>query len=154
MYILHSHVLAHVPNNVVKNILTQVYPKGKRGKWIAALLEYDLETKPTNLIKEQGLAQMMTQSNFDLLGVNFIVDLSQGVEEEVSLHVSQKFLVSPWYSDIIFVLQNLKAPPELTKTKARFLKQKAAKLCEVNGSLYWKDPSGVLLKCLLEDEAQ
>jgi hypothetical protein len=63
-------------------------------------------------------------------------------------------LDSPWYNDIIFVLQNLQAPPELTKTKAIFLKQKEAKFCALNGSLYWKDPGGVLLKCLLEDEAQ
>jgi hypothetical protein len=38
MYILHSHVLAYVPNSVVKDILTQPDPEGKRGKWIAALL--------------------------------------------------------------------------------------------------------------------
>jgi hypothetical protein len=52
-------------------------------------VEYDLEIKPTKLIKGQGLSQMMTQSNFELLGVNFIVDLSQGVEEEVPPQVSQ-----------------------------------------------------------------
>jgi hypothetical protein len=154
MYILHSHVLAYVPNSVVKDILTQPDPEGKRGKWIAALLEYDLEIKPTKLIKGRGVSQMMTKSNFDLLGVNFIDDLSQGVEEEVSPQVSQKFLDLTWYSGIIFVLQNLQAPPELTKTKARFLKQKAIKFCALNGSLYWKDPGGVLLKFLLEDESQ
>jgi hypothetical protein len=42
----------------------------------------------------------------------------------------------------------------LTKTKDRFLKQKETKFCVLNGSLYWKDPGGVLLKCILEDEAQ
>ena len=61
---------------------------------------------------------------------------------------------SSWYSDIIFVLQNLQAPPELSKTKARFLKQKEIKFFMLNDSLYWKDPGGVLLKCLTEVEAQ
>jgi hypothetical protein len=154
MYVLHSHVLAYVPNSVVKDILTQPDPEGKRGKWIAALLEYDVEIKPTKLIKGQGLAQMMTQSNFELLGVNFIVDLSQDIEEEAPPQVSHKFLDSSWYSDIIFVLQNLQAPPELSKTKAIFLKQKEIKFCMLNDSLYWKDPGGVLLKCLTEVEAQ
>jgi hypothetical protein len=70
-------------------------------------LEYDLEIKPTKLMKGQGISQMMTQSNFELLGVNFIVYLSQDVEEEVPPQVSQKLLDSYWYSDIIFVLQNL-----------------------------------------------
>jgi hypothetical protein len=37
-YILHSHVIAYVPNNSVKDILTQPDPKGRRGKWIAAML--------------------------------------------------------------------------------------------------------------------
>ena len=81
MYVLHSHVFAYVPNSVVKDILTQPNLEGKRGKWIASLLEYDVEIKPTKLIKGQGLAQMMTQSNFELLGVNCIAYLSKDVEE-------------------------------------------------------------------------
>ncbi|MBO1694910.1 RNase H-like domain-containing protein, partial [Bacteroides uniformis] len=32
VYILHSHIIAFVPNAVVKDILTQD-PDGKRGKW-------------------------------------------------------------------------------------------------------------------------
>jgi hypothetical protein len=96
MYVLHSHIISYVPNHVVKDILTQPHAEGKRAKWIASLLEYDLEIKPTKLIKGQGLAQIMTQSNFELLGVNFIVDLSQDIEEEVSPQVSHKFLDSYW----------------------------------------------------------
>ena len=56
VYILHSHIISFVPNLVVKDILTQD-PDGKRGKWIAVILEYDLEIKPTKLIKGQGLAR-------------------------------------------------------------------------------------------------
>ena len=41
VYILHSHIIAFVPHSVVKEILTQD-PDGKRGKWIAVILEYDL----------------------------------------------------------------------------------------------------------------
>lgn len=51
MYILHSHIIVFVPNVVVKDILTQNDPGGIRGKWIAAILEYDIDIKPTNLIK-------------------------------------------------------------------------------------------------------
>ena len=54
-YILHSHIIAFVPNIVVKDILSQD-PDGKRGKWIVVILEYDLEIKPTKLINGQGLA--------------------------------------------------------------------------------------------------
>jgi hypothetical protein len=51
VYILHSHTISYVPNSSVKDILTQPDPEGKRGKWIVVLLEYDLEIKPTKLIK-------------------------------------------------------------------------------------------------------
>jgi hypothetical protein len=50
-YIFHSHVIAYVSQNSVKDILTQPNPEGRRGKWIVAMIEYDLEIKPTKLIK-------------------------------------------------------------------------------------------------------
>jgi hypothetical protein len=61
IYILHSHVVAYVPNNYVKDILTQSDPEEKRGKCIVVLLEYDLDINPTKLIKGQGLAKLMMQ---------------------------------------------------------------------------------------------
>ena len=72
IYILHSHVIAFVPNVVVKDILTQADPDGKRGKWIANLLEYDIEIIPTKLVKGKGLAKLMAQSNFDCLDMNLM----------------------------------------------------------------------------------
>ena len=50
VYILHSHIIAYVPNIVVKDILSQD-PDGKRGKWISIILDYELEIEPTKLIK-------------------------------------------------------------------------------------------------------
>jgi len=63
VYILYSHIITYVPNSVVKDILTRYGPDGKRGKWIATILEYDLEIKPTKLIKGQGLANLMAELN-------------------------------------------------------------------------------------------
>jgi hypothetical protein len=54
IYILHSHVVAYVPNNSVKDILTQFDPEGRRGKWIVVLLEYDLEINPTKIDQRSG----------------------------------------------------------------------------------------------------
>ena len=64
------------------------------------------------------------------------------------------FALSPWYSDIIFVLKNLSPPPGMTRNKARTLKLKATKFCILNSALYWKDPGGILLNCLVEKEAK
>lgn len=51
VYVIHSHIIAYVPNAVIKDILTHVDPDGKRSKWISTLIEYDLEIKPTKLVK-------------------------------------------------------------------------------------------------------
>ncbi len=64
------------------------------------------------------------------------------------------FLKSPWYSDIVYVLQHLSPPPGMSRSKGRSLKLKSAKFYILNSALYWKDPGGVLLNCLVEDEAQ
>ena len=76
VYILHSHIISHVPTSAVKDILTQPDLEGRRGKWIAVLFEYDLNIKPTNLIKGQGLAKLMVHSSFDALYLYMIVELS------------------------------------------------------------------------------
>jgi len=70
VYILYSHVIAYVPHVAVKDILTQDGLESKRGKWIASILEYDIEIKPTKLIKGQGLAKLMSETNFQALDIN------------------------------------------------------------------------------------
>ena len=44
---------------------------GIRGKRVSNIQEYDLEIKPTKLIKGQGLANMLTQGNEEALGIIF-----------------------------------------------------------------------------------
>jgi hypothetical protein len=135
VYILHSHIIAYVPNVMVRDILTQDNPYGRIGKWIVVILEYDIEIKPTKLIKGQGLAKLMVESNFHALDINCIATIDeQG--EKATLHVKEVFSNSPWYIDLIFFLHHLQAPPGLTKTKARFLKLKALKYCILNGNIY------------------
>ena len=51
IYVLHSQIIAYVPNIVVKEILVQPDSEGKRGRWIAKIMEYDVEIRPTRLIK-------------------------------------------------------------------------------------------------------
>jgi len=48
----------------------------------------------------------------------------------------------------------LSPPPGILRNKGRTLKLKAAKFCVLNSALFWKDPGGVLLNCLVEDEAK
>ena len=136
VYILHSHILSYVPNATVKDVLVQTDLEGRRGKWIAALLEYDVEIKSTKLIKGQGLTKLMAESNFHALDINLIAAMSKEDEESSLVKVSKMFLLSPWYSDIIYVLQHLSPPPRMVRNKSRTLKFKAAKFCIMNNALY------------------
>lgn len=68
--------------------------------------------------------------------------------------VSEKFVASAWYANILFVLQHLQEPIGFPKTKSHFLKLKELKFCIIDQFLYWKDPRGMLLNRLLEDEAK
>ena len=107
VYISHSLNISFVPSSVVKDIITQPGPERKRAKWIATLLEYDLEIRPTKLIKGQGLAKLMAQSNCEALGMNFIGEISGDFPQGDMIEVHPDFLASSWYKYIIYILQNL-----------------------------------------------
>ena len=94
VYILHSHIIAYVPNVVVKDILTQDGPDSRRGKWIATILEYDLEIKPTKLIKGKGFARLMAESNCNALDINFIAQVDEH-EEMATPSISEAYQNSP-----------------------------------------------------------
>src|ERR1700733_4974472 len=149
IYILYSHIISYVPSPIVKDILTQENLEGRRGKWIANILEFDIEIKPTKLIKGQGLAKLMSETNFQALDINQL----DSEPELATPKINVAFEQSPWYSNICYVLQNLCAPPGLSRTKCRFLKMKALKFCVMDGNLLWKNHEGILLNCLIENEA-
>jgi hypothetical protein len=77
VYVLHSKIIAYVPSASMKDILIQPNIDRRRSKWITKILEFDLEIKPTRLIKGQGLAKMLVESNCKALGVNFINTCSE-----------------------------------------------------------------------------
>jgi hypothetical protein len=91
----------------VKEILIQADIDGRRRKWIAKILEFDLEIRPTKLVKVQGFARLLAKSNCKSLGVNFINTCSKNQQAELSNTSSQ--VIPPlaecaWYRDIIFFL--------------------------------------------------
>jgi hypothetical protein len=71
-YVLDSKIIAYVPLASVKDILIQLDIDEKRSKWIAKILEFDLEIKPTKLVKGKGLAKLLAESNYKAFGVKFI----------------------------------------------------------------------------------
>jgi hypothetical protein len=130
-YVLHSRVIVYVPSFVVKEILIQPDIDRKCSKWIAKILEFDLEIRPTKLVKGQGLAKLLVESNCLALGVNFIGSCS--VKKRTKLNnkgaqASPTLANCSWYKDIIFFLQNLQPPSGMEKNKGRELKLKIDKI--------------------------
>ena len=74
IYSLHSNIISYVPNVAIKDILTQPDSEGKRGKWIAKIMEYDVEINPTKLVKGQGLAKLLADSNCESLGLHLMAE--------------------------------------------------------------------------------
>ena len=62
-YVGYSKKIGYVPHSAIKDILAQKDCLGIRGKWVSKIQEYGLEIRPTKLIKGQGLAKMLTESN-------------------------------------------------------------------------------------------
>ena len=111
-YILHTKVISYVPSTSVKDVLTQTDIDGKRAKWIAKLIEFDIEVNPTKLVKGQGLAKLMAEENCDLLGMNLIGISSANLQTKVvaeehhdSQQVAKNLSSCEWYSGIIHFLQ-------------------------------------------------
>ena len=69
-YVLHSKIIVYVPTSSVKDILVQLDNDGRRGRWLTKIQEFDLEIKPTKLIKGQGLAKILAESNLRALDIN------------------------------------------------------------------------------------
>ena len=59
----------------------------------------------------------MAQLNYEVLGVNFFDLCSKNADQVEERQVYSYFIASSWYKDIIYVLQNLQAPPESSKER-------------------------------------
>ena len=160
IYILHSKVVAYVPSASVKDVLTQPDIDGKRAKWIAKFIEFNIEVKPTKLVKGQGLAKLMAEENCSLLDINCMGSNSGGEqteeaaeEQEQNQSLAENLATCEWYSSVVHFLQKLEVPPGLSSSQARAIKLRSAKFCINKNLLYWKDPSGILLRCLDKEQS-
>jgi hypothetical protein len=141
-------VIGYGPNLAVKDVLSQVEGLGSRGRWIAKIQEYDLEIRPTKLIKGQGLAKMLTKSNEKALGM-----VNQVNNEEWHPNLLKLEQVD-WYTDIIFYLKNLTCPRYLVGHKKRALRLKSSKYVLIRDGLGWKNPDGIILRCVDDIESK
>jgi ribonuclease HI/transposase InsO family protein len=149
-YVGYNKIKAYVPYPAVKDVLSQQDCMGTRGKWVSKIQEYDLEIKPTKIIKGQGLAQMLTESNQEAIQIG---ESEQANSEQVNV-ITSELEHDEWYSDIVYYLKNLSCPDHLVDHKRRALRLKAMKYCLTEDGLGWKNPDGVILRCVNKDESK
>lgn len=63
------------PTVLLKLLSLKPDTDGRKGRWITQILEYDLTTKTTKLVKGQGLAKLLDESNYKVLGINSVLEI-------------------------------------------------------------------------------
>jgi hypothetical protein len=82
------------------------------------------------------------------------VDINAFDDKISTTEIEERFVSSSWYKDIVSYLLTLKCLDDLSPSKTRTLKIHAVKYCISKRKLYWKDPLGFLLVCLVESETE
>jgi len=158
--ILHSKIIAYVLYASIKDVLMQPDADGRRAKWIARLIEFSIELKPTKLVRDQGLARLMAEENCKTLDINLINTISEkgGQAEETAeprrhWSLAENLASCDWYFVIAQFLLKLEVPPGFSSSQARTIKLRVAKYCIHENMLYWRDPSGVILRFLDKEQS-
>ena len=98
-YIFKNRMKVIVPHPAVRSLFVQKELGERRGKWVITLQEYDLEFKPTSIVKGQGLCKLMAKGNNNE---------ENNWENEAELHmidVCPLFIaLDSWYQDLIHYL--------------------------------------------------
>jgi hypothetical protein len=61
--------VGYVPHLTIKEIFYKHHCLGFRGNWVSKIQEYELEVKPTKLVRGQGLGWMLGEGNEQALDI-------------------------------------------------------------------------------------
>ena len=145
-YLMGATVIAYVPSAAIKDIFSQREVSGRWCRWINRIQEFNVDIQVTKLVRGQGLAKLMAETNLE---ANQINQLDVYPRDE-----SCDMDDCGWYQGVIYYLRNLRTPPELTESQKRSLKLQAIKYIIIRGKLYWKSFDGILLTCVDNKHAE
>ena len=114
-YLLRSHTKIIVPHSVVLALLIQKEPGDRQENWLTSLQEYDLEIKPTKLVKGQGVCKLVEEA------LDLQTKEEKGWNNEVDL-IKSEVLYMPastnsWYNDLKYYLTHGRIPNHLDARK-------------------------------------
>ena len=116
---------------------------------MASLQEYDLEIKPSQVVRGLGLCKLLAESAHLPTDENGIPLDDSLLQKEVCLIPDP---ASSWYTDVWTYLETGNAPDHLDPKKKRVVRLKSAPYQLVNNVLFRKNADGVLLHYLEKEE--
>ena len=95
-------------------------------------MDYDVDIKPTNIVKGEGLDKLLANSNCQALGLHLMAE--QPAQEELQAEqekerIMDQYVESTWYADIVHFLLYLQCPKHPDKKAAMSLKLRTTKYC-------------------------
>eukprot|EP00253_Pinus_taeda_P014621 PITA_14621 len=145
-FLLKAHTKVIVPFSAVRQLQVQRELGEKRENWVTALQEYDLDIRPTKIVKGQGFCKL-------LAGASNIQEHegTKNIEE-----IKEISIINPesQYAYLIFSLKNGYAPSNLSYKNKRAIRLKAKNFMMVDDVLFRRNYDSILLRCLEKLEAQ
>lgn len=142
-YILNSHVIALVPDVVVKSIWMQQEFGTKRGNWVAKIKEYDMEIKPNKLVRGKGLCQLIADNK----SIDEVVLENEGMNQDLP-----KVLIvnttDEWYFDLAYLLTYGDYLAHQSHNERQTLKLKVVNFVLWDNGLYKKGLDDNFLHCV------
>ena len=129
-YLVNAIVVTFVTSAAVKDIFAQQEVFGRRCRWINRIQEFNIDIQITKLVRGQGLAKLMAETNLDANQINL-------TEEENRAYICDMDNCK-WYADVIYYLQHMASPPHLSNNEKRTVKLHALKFVIINGKLWWR----------------
>jgi hypothetical protein len=121
-----------------------------RGNWMEVVQEFDLDIKPSKLVKGKGLYKLEAESQ-DQVNEDF------GWENEMVLWCGEVSYISTgqesWYKNLTYLLHHGTCPKNLNPRERRALRLKYAQYYLESSVLFWINYDGVLLICLECEDA-
>jgi hypothetical protein len=144
-YILKNHTKVIMSHPVVRSLFTQQQMGEIRGTLMAVVQEFDLDIKPTKLVKGQDLCKLEVEAQDQ-------ANEDSRWENEMALWCNEVAYISSgqdsWYKDLTYLLHHAACPETLKPKERRALRLKYAQYHLINSVLFQINYDVVLLRCL------
>lgn len=122
-----------IPYSPIRLLFVQQEIGERIGNLITTIQEYDVEIKPTNLVRGQGLCKLVAKSQKALHGI----PPKSGWENEIEMFSNEMLPFSDehnsWYNDLKIFLHHGTCPNHLSYKAKRALKLKSSQYHLANG---------------------